>query len=398
MRSVGLHATVLSVAIVFAACAVSYEMERALPVSAQCVSSARAADAADTAGAAARAGADRGGAEAGRPGVAEGFRWYRAAEERDRELAARWCATVGAPVVVLEPHPDVPAWIRGGGVEVVSWNTYLGGGDLELFLQNELGLTCTATGPVFSSGARPFVLMAQEVFRRSSDLPTVENSSVVPWMMGPEGVTSADPDVIELAARCGLSLVYVPSARNGPDTGPRPGEDKGNAILSTLPLRDPIALDLPLEAGRKVAVAASVRAPGGETVRMVSVHLDVASTFVRTLLTGNQTRARQAAGLIDGLAEAEADGPGVDATLVGSDLNTWAVEERALRLMALAFPQSPDPDRFGTRGSLPMDHLHFRHDPGVGLALVGYARVEETYGSDHRGRRATLRHEAPAHD
>jgi hypothetical protein len=47
----------------------------------------------------------------------------------------------------------------------------------------------------------------------------------------------------------------VPSARNGPQTIAAEREDKGNAILSTLSLKDLIAIELPFEAGRKVAVA-----------------------------------------------------------------------------------------------------------------------------------------------
>lgn len=317
-------------------------------------------------------------------------RWYRATEDRDRDLSSRWCATVGAPVVRLQPTGTFSPWTTDGGLEMVVWNTFLGGGDIERFLDRELGLECEPGAPRLRVGSRPFVLMLQEAWRRSEDLPFVDDSPEVPWMMGPSGEVPADASIVRVAERCGLALVYVPSARNGSDSGPRPREDKGNAILSTLPLTDAVALDLPLEAGRKVAVGASVAAPDGALVRMVSAHLDVASTFVRTLLTGNQTRARQAAGLIEGLERAEADGPGVGGTVVGSDLNTWAANETALRLMRRAFPQSPEWDRFGTRGIYPADHILLRHDPGVTLTLTDYRRIENAYGSDHHGRRATL--------
>ena len=325
------------------------------------------------------------------PSAAGGdVRWYRATEDRDRDASARWCATVGAPVVHLRPSRTFPPWTPDEGLEVVVWNTFLGGGDIERFLDRELGLECEPGASGLRVGSRPFVLMLQEAWRRSESLPLVDDSPEVPWMMGPSGDVPAEADIVRIAERCGLALVYVPSARNGPDTGPRPREDKGNAILSTLPLTDPVALDLPLEAGRKVAVGATVAAPDGAWVRMVAVHLDVASTFVRTLLTGNQTRARQTAGLIEGLEQAEADGPPVRGTVVGSDLNTWAANETALRLMRRAFPQSPEWDQFGTRGTYPADHIHLRHDPGVPLRLTDYRRIENSYGSDHHGRRATL--------
>ena len=49
-------------------------------------------------------------------------------------------------------------------------------------------------------------------------------------------------DIDDHAASLGLSILYVPSMRNGPDLR----EDRGNAIISTEPLLDPFALELPL--------------------------------------------------------------------------------------------------------------------------------------------------------
>ena len=335
------------------------------------------------------------------PGDTTAVRWYRAAEGRDVQLAGRWCATVGDPVLRLAPTGDFPSWAEGSALAVASWNMQINGGDLYGFLAGEFGLDCSGPRPILESGRPPFVLLLQEAWRYSQELPFTESSRIIPWAIDEDTDGAWDPatprpllegehDIVETAEACGLALVYVPSARNGPDTGSRPREDKGNAILSVLPLTTPIALDLPLEGGRKVAVASTVRAPDGGRVRVVTSHLDVASTLVRGLISGNQTRSRQANGLIDGLARAERDGPLTNAVVVGGDFNAWVGSETALKLMRQAFPESPEWDGLGTRGSFPPDHIFFRRRDTT-FSIDEYQRVGELYGSDHNARRLMLR-------
>ena len=62
-------------------------------------------------------------------------------------------------------------------------------------------------------------------------------------------------DIVAISRELGLSLIYVPSMRNGgsPDD---PAEDRGNAILSTLPLSEPVAVELPGERQRRVVIIA----------------------------------------------------------------------------------------------------------------------------------------------
>ena len=319
-------------------------------------------------------------------------KWYRASDERDRELASRWCATVGEPVI--RPDPDrAGSWTPDDELRVLSWNMWIGGGDLYRLLKEEIGLDCTASPPKASADPGPFVVLLQEVWRYSEALPEVEASRIVPWTIDPGRTTGEDPDIVEAAERCGLALAYVPSARNGPDNDARPSEDKGNAILSNLQLTAPLAFDLPLEGGRKVAVAATVGSADGHRLRVVSAHLDVTSTLVRTVLSGNQTRVRQASGLVEGLARARSDGFWADATIVGADMNTWAGNEATLDRMWQAFPESPEWDGLGTRGGFPTDHIFFRSADGSGLRLADYERVEEAYSSDHHPRSALVRHE-----
>ncbi|MGD8602119.1 MAG: hypothetical protein PVJ80_06295 [Gemmatimonadota bacterium] len=321
-----------------------------------------------------------------RPPSDSDLRWYRAADPRDVELAARWCSTVGAAVLQLVPREGGVEWRPGDALQVISWNMWIGGGDLLRFLSYELGVDCSVGGRGVS-GTKPFVLLLQEVWRYSADLPEVEGSRIIPFTIDPDRAQGESPDIVEAAKRCGLALAYVPSARNGPDDGLRPHEDKGNAVLSNLPLADPIAFDLPLEGGRKVAVAATLAMPEGRTIRVVALHLDVASTLLRTLLTGNQTRLRQAMGLVDGLARAAADGLAVDATVVGADMNTWASNESAFRRMLQAFPGSPPWDGRATRSGFPTDHIFFRVESDASIGVIGYARIENRYGSDHHARR-----------
>lgn len=315
--------------------------------------------------------------------------WIRSSAPRDRALQSAWCETVGAPVVLARPAARFAAAASADTLRIVSWNMNLGGGDLVALLREELEVTCregaergTAAPPP------PFVLLVQEAYRRSAELPRVGPSPYVPRTLAPAFAGSPD-DVAELAARCGLALVYVPSHRNGPDTGARPGEDKGNAILSSLPLSAPAAVDLPFETYRRVAAAAEVRLEGRAPLRVVSAHFDVSGLPFRMLLSGGQTRARQAAGLVEGLALLAELRPGTSGTIVGADMNTWSDDESAVDLMRLGLPDSPPPDRLRTRWIFPADHIFFEAGPG-GPSTRGYRVLEEDFGSDHHGRALLL--------
>lgn len=363
-------------AVAVASCALSPTMERAAPVSSHCP-------------------------EEGLPRTRSAppdtlrLRWYRAVDERDRNLAGSWCETVGPPVLSLDPTASFPGWEPGGELRVLNWNVGVGAGDLVSFLAEETGVPCDGSSAL--RDVRPFVLLAQEAWRRADGLPPMERESLAPYTVEVDRMDES-ADVVEVAERCGLALVYVPSARNGPDTGSGPDEDKGNAVLSSVPLTAPIAFDLPFEAGRKVAVAATVRTPGGERLRVVSAHLDVASTLIRTLISGNQTRVRQARGLLDGLEKAERDGPLNVITVVGGDFNTWSGSESTLKLMRDRFPHSPAWDGLPTWRplGLPVDHIFFRRGAFDHVSVEGYGRIDDPHGSDHFGRRLVVEYRTAA--
>ena len=66
-------------------------------------------------------------------------------------------------------------------------------------------------------------------------------------------------DVDDIAERFGLSVAYVPSMRNGPARDLVAREDRGNAILSTEPLVDVRAIELPFGKQRRVAITALIQ-------------------------------------------------------------------------------------------------------------------------------------------
>lgn len=320
--------------------------------------------------------------------------WYSHPSSEDKVSNSAWCEALGPPTVIHQPHENLLS-SPADTITFGTWNIWVGGGALRDFLAAELALACDAKGPRPLPGFKPFVLLLQEAHQRSLLVPEVPDDGPVPWRTGPERRASDAQDVEEVAGICGLALAYIPSSRNGWESIGAWGEDKGNAILSSLPLEDVVAIELPFEAGRKVAVGAVVRVPrnpgperGSQSpteISVVSVHLDVASTLVRTLKTGNRTRVRQAEGLLEAL---EIHGWGMGPSLVGGDFNTWSSRDAALKAMVRNYPQSPLVTSRTTRGPFPADHLFFRAGEGGPFSLVpsSYRVLGSGYGSDHQAR------------
>jgi endonuclease/exonuclease/phosphatase family metal-dependent hydrolase len=116
--------------------------------------------------------------------------------------------------------------------------------------------------------------------------------------------------------------VYVPSMRNGRLFSSDTRQDRGNAILSTFPLEDLRAIELPFGRQRHVAVTARVSAPGLPPLRVMSVHLDP---------SGHRTE--------EAVALARYLSAGGETTVVGGDLNTWFGREEGLETMAAVVPE-----------------------------------------------------------
>lgn len=202
---------------------------------------------------------------------AEGVTWERWSHEGHEDHDDRndvdsaldeWCASVGKPVLrspVYVADADIT------GLRIVSWNINVGGGRADAFIPRLLEEAGSSTG---------VVVMLQEAFRAGWDVPDAYPRGLnVPHAIRRRRPA---PDVVGLATRSDLWLAYVPSMRNGPATNASEREDRGNAILSTEPLRDVVAIELPFGRQRRVAIAATVvpRGSHAKPIRVVVLHFD----------------------------------------------------------------------------------------------------------------------------
>jgi endonuclease/exonuclease/phosphatase family metal-dependent hydrolase len=313
-------------------------------------------------------------------------RWHRTGSAEDALVMDAWCEAVG-PAVVAGP---VGAEGNGDGpplesLAVVTWNVHVGGGDV-VRLVNDL------RQGVFTGGTpvKDFVLLLQEAHRAGGSVPTVARQGAYPpriLVSPPEGERL---DILAIAQRLGLYVLYVPSMRNGLS---EPAEDRGNAILSTVPLGETGAIELPYEAQRRVAVAATIQVRDGNdspwSLRLVSAHLDNRSRLTRIMDSFGRGRARQAKALSEVIAEPVA--------VVGADLNTWSVgfTESAVDLLMASFqdtPPAPEPTYHG-RLSRKLDHLLVRLPDGWSATV---RRAGTPYGSDHYPLIGIVHREQPA--
>jgi len=318
-----------------------------------------------------------------RDSAAQALEWHAPTSAGDRRNLEAWCAGVGPVIADTLPAQPSRALAPGDSLRVLVWNVSGGGGDLVAFLESEAGVTCPATGP-----APPFVLLAQEAYRRSFAVPAARPGTQVSVAAAESPRHNPRIDVEHVARLCGLSLIYVPAVRNGAAEYDDGREDRGNAILANLPLHDPLAIELPAEDSRRLAIAATLRDAAGDSLRVVSFHFTLLPKLWRNLTTGNAARVRHALGLLDALDSIEAARGSAIPTLAAGDANTWSSQDAALRRLRDALPDSPAPLGEGTRGPFPADHLFFRRlpgDTGAGLLPGTYRRLADAYGSDHHG-------------
>jgi endonuclease/exonuclease/phosphatase family metal-dependent hydrolase len=310
------------------------------------------------------AGRDVALSEMATPGVA----WVGPDLNGDRASLHSWRRSVGPPVVLAPTGAAAPP--AADALVVVNWNMHVGGGDIEGLFDDVRRR---------SGSDVPIVLLIQEAYREGPEVPakldgTASFASVIKSLRQDGG----REEIESVAQRLGLHAYYVPSMRNG---GPgASAEDRGNAILSTLPLGELGAIELPFERQRRVAVAATI---GGSTssgspwrLRVVSAHLDNMVGARRLWIAGGEFgRTRQARGLVSALA-------GEKALVVGGDLNTWfGFRDSAYRTAARAFPDTQVTDRRATfHGVLRLDHLFFRLADGW---RAEFRRADDAYGSDH---------------
>jgi endonuclease/exonuclease/phosphatase family metal-dependent hydrolase len=300
-------------------------------------------------------------------GAGTGVRWIRTAPDRERESLDRWCAAVGPPA-----HMDArrPQQALSGPFAIVSWNDHVGAGDIDAFVADLR--SSRLTNGVRVSG---FIILMQEAYRGGAAVPGVRTAAVR-WASAeqPPGPDGHRDDIVAAARRLDLSAIYVPSMRNG--TPGATDEDRGNAILSTVPLTDVTAIELPLERQRRVAIQTTVtlRGPDGNVapLRIVDTHF-TNMVMHHIWLLSESGRYRQAHALAGVL-------PPEGALVVGGDFNAWfGFHDAAYRELARGMHGDGEDPR-PTFGPMRLDHLLFRLPDGLRETV---RRADSRYGSDH---------------
>jgi endonuclease/exonuclease/phosphatase family metal-dependent hydrolase len=296
---------------------------------------------------------------------------WRISDESDRVELSRWCRAVGAPVLVSAPI--APALPTLDELVTVSWNAHLAEG--------ELGDLIASLRRGDLTGGRPvahFALLVQELYRRGDAVPAFDARDRSAHAIRPRDPKAFDID--DHAAALGLSVFYVPSMRNGPDLL----EDRGNAIISTEPLLDPFALELPLARQRRVALGAAIQirtADGPRRLELLDAHLEPLSS-PKTLWVFKNPRAGQVRAILNVLDSRRYAGDEVAGVVVGGDFNTVrsGAGEPAYRLARNWSHSLSIEDARNTHMMGRLDYLFFRMKDGWSASTQ---RLDEKFGSDH---------------
>jgi endonuclease/exonuclease/phosphatase family metal-dependent hydrolase len=303
------------------------------------------------------------------PESAMAITWTAPPAGRDAEGLARWCQTVG-PVLFRSSAASETRPIDR--LAIVTWNVHVGSGRVDDLVHRLRTGEFTAGEPIDD-----YVLLLQEAYRRDRVPERIPRGFPAPSRIAAR--VGRGPDIDRLAGTGNLAVFYVPSMRNG--IAAVDAEDRGNAIVSTLALRDPHVIELPLERQRRAAAVATVtgrtRAGVAWRLRLANVHLDTALA----LRHGGPfaARRRQTEALVDAL--------GSDATIptvLGGDFNTWrGPSEPALAVLRRAFPRTPAAPNLPTWSGLlgiraQLDYVFVR-----GVAAAHVQRLPSRLGSDH---------------
>ena len=296
---------------------------------------------------------------------------FRISEQADAIELARWCRAVGAPVFV---DPSLRSTVPSiDELVVISWNAHLAEGQLDELIARLKSGELTSGRP-----AEHFVLLIQELYRRGDAVPEFNIAD-----RSAHAIRPRDPEVADIndhAAALGLSIFYAPSMRNGPELR----EDRGNAIISTEPLIDPIALELPLARQRRVTLGAAinVQTPDGvKRLELVDAHLEPLSS-PRTLWFFKNPREAQARAILTLLEQPRyTDRPETAGVIVGGDFNTVrsGANETAIQLLKEWSSGIANEDPRDTHMMGRLDYLF----PRVPEWNVSTRRLDDRFGSDH---------------
>jgi endonuclease/exonuclease/phosphatase family metal-dependent hydrolase len=294
-----------------------------------------------------------------------GLSWFSPTASRDRLKLDSWCETVGPPLFRTGGSHSS----RAGRILVINWNVNVGNGNLEELI-GELSASERRSG----RDEPHFVFLLQEAFRRRGVPETVRPGAPVPGR-----IQAGRDDIERIAEKLDWSLFYVPSMRNGKETGSA-AQDRGNAILSSLSLDRPEAIELPISVQRRVAASAFVHDPERSLrFRVVAVHLDTRAPLSQGSFFGAAgARNHQAKGLTDAVS-VEKSG---QALIVAGDLNTyWGGWESSIDTLAQLAPRVDCGSRATHVTGFTLDHLFARFsDPETSISC---RRAERRFGSDH---------------
>jgi endonuclease/exonuclease/phosphatase family metal-dependent hydrolase len=283
----------------------------------------------------------------------------------DRSEQARWERAVGPPVLLQAPPSAAP---EAESLVIVTWNVHATHGRLFDFVAQ------LKSGQLTGRPVEHFALLLQEAVR-VRQLPPPPFAEGMKKASRIDGTDPNLPDIVETAEALKLSIAYVPSMRNGSER-----EDRGNAILSTLPLEQVHAFELPFRRQRRVGVAATITVSDAgvkRPLRLVNVHLDTTEGRDRLYVLGNP-RPTQARATIDYVGAIDTPAP---LAVIGGDFNTFLPFEDAANDTRRTWSRNQGrEDDTRTRGLVRLDYLFFRLE----AELCGSTRrAAATFGSDH---------------
>lgn len=298
---------------------------------------------------------------------------WRVSDEADARELSRWCRAVGAPVFVATPAVPAAQLPSLDELVLVSWNAHLAEGELRNLIGDLESGALTGGRPVSH-----FVLLVQELYRRGDEVPSFEAHDRSAFAIRPRDPKAYDVD--DHASALGLSMLYVPSMRNGPELR----EDRGNAIISTEPLLDPFALELPLARQRRVALGAAVQVQtidGPKRLELIDAHLEPLSS-PKSLWVFKNPRAGQVRAILEVLETPRYAGDAVAGVVLGGDFNTIrsGADEDAYHLARAWSTSLAREDRRNTHMMGRLDCLFFRLAGGW---TASTQRLDERFGSDH---------------
>lgn len=262
-----------------------------------------------------------------RPESDNRFRIGPAAGARCTALLVLAVSTACAPTVVdtIPPSPIVLA--------AVTWNTHSGRGDLSRLVADlERGALIPRSDA--------YLLLLQEV-------------------------AADELDAVAQPRRWSSCFVPVRGVES---------RFRGNAILSSHPLRDQRMVPLPRERQTRAAAAAWLDVAGHQLF-VASVHLENRVSWWKGGLFSDSARRHQVEGLLRALP---ADGPGI----LGGDFNMWfGPGEPGWQALTRRFTDTPAWPRLPTfRDRLVLDHLLMDLPDGW---RVTRRVASDDYGSDH---------------